>query len=612
MDKNSILGIVAIGAILIGFSFYNSKQNEKYAQEKHRADSVARASMVAEKDFAPVTTEIKITTAPQPKSELDKASVGTEEFYTLENDVVEVTLTNRGGRVYAVRLKNYLSSDSLPLALFDGTKNDFSFTFFTNNSQNFETGKLFFTPQLPEKKYVQSDEQVLQFPMRLQLANGQYVDYLYSLAKGSYMLDFKMIIKGLDNATNLDLLWSMDVKRQEKAFKNENNYSTLAYQYPNEASIEDLGVSEGSKEANVTTKLSWLAFKQQFFSSILVANGEKFTGAHLAYMTYQPDNMNRMLKRYVAKVQMPYEAQQDQAIDLSFYFGPNKYRVLKAYDHNFEKLVPLGGWIIGWVNKYLIIPIFDFLGTKIASYGIIILILTIIIKILLFPLTFKSYLSSAKMRVLKPDIDKIKQKYPKKEDAMKVQQETMALYKKTGVSPMGGCLPILIQFPILIAMFRFFPASIELRQQPFLWAGDLSAYDSILNLPFTIPFYGDHVSLFTLLMAAALFVSSRMSMAQTPDTGMPGMKFMTLYMMPAMMLFWFNDYSAGLSYYYFLSNLITIIQNFVTRRMVNEEKIHAKLKENSKKPVKKSRFQAMLEDAARKQQRQVQVQKKKK
>jgi YidC/Oxa1 family membrane protein insertase len=322
----------------------------------------------------------------------------------------------------------------------------------------------------------------------------------------------------------------------------------------------------------------------------------------MAYSTYDPNDINGRLKRCVARVQVPYDMNRDQTINMSFYFGPNKYRTLKSYDKEFQSLVPLGGWVIGWVNKWLVIPIFDFLGKYIGSYGLIILILTIIIKLLLFPLTFKSYLSSAKMRLLKPDVDKINQKYTKPDDAMKKQQETMSLYKKAGVSPMGGCLPMLIQFPILIAMFRFFPASIELRQQPFLWADDLSAYDSILQLPFNIPFYGDHVSLFTLLMAVALYVSSRMSMGQTADTGMPGMKFMTLYMMPIMLLVWFNNYSAGLSYYYLLSNIITIIQNFVTRRVVNDEKLHAKLKENSKKPVKKSKFQARLEQISRQQQ----------
>ncbi|MDR3187977.1 MAG: membrane protein insertase YidC [Prevotellaceae bacterium] len=610
MDKNTFYGFLAIGAILLGFSYYTSKQSDKYAQEKHRLDSVASVNFAAEKAHGGSSEPAAAATAAaaEPQNTLFAAEVlaqaaKDEERYTIENDVIAVTLTNRGGRVYSVTLKNYHSYNNQPLTLFKDDKDDFAVTFYTNDSRNFTTSDFYFTPQTTETSYrLAENEASYTFVMRLQLGEGQLVDYEYTLHKGSYMLDFNLKLVGLSNVTNADLLWSYSAFQQEKAFENENTYSTVAYSYPNEASIEELGAGDGSKEENVKTRLQWIAFKQQFFSSILVAKGENFYGAYMSYLTYKPDNREHLLKKYVANIQLPIAAQRDQTLPMAFYFGPNHYSTLKSYESNFHKLVPLGGWIIGWINRLLVIPIFDLLGKYIASYGVIILILTVIIKLLLFPLTFKSYISSAKMRLLKPDVDRIAKKYPKKEDALKKQQETMGLYKKAGASPMGGCLPIIIQFPILIAMFRFFPASIELRQQSFLWADDLSGFDSILSLPFTIPFYGDHISLFTLLMAAALFVSSRMSMAQTPDTGMPGMKFMTLYLMPAMMLFWFNSYAAGLSYYYFLSNLITIGQNFATRRLVNEDKLHARMRENSKKPVKKSRFQSKLEEVARKQQ----------
>ncbi|MDR0566170.1 MAG: membrane protein insertase YidC [Prevotellaceae bacterium] len=612
MDRNTFYGFLAIGAILIGFSYYTSKQSEKYAQEKHRLDSIAAENFAAEKaaaESAYGSNRAAPAAAGQPNALTSKelpaqaAAAAEQQFYTIENDVVAVTLTNRGGRVYSVKIKPYQAYNSQPLVLFEGDKNDFALTFYTDDSRNFTTSDFFFTPQTPETSYtLAEDEAAYTFVMRLQLGEGQLVDYEYTLRKGSYMVDFNLRLEGLHNVTNADLLWSYSAFQQEKAFGNENSYSTVAYSYPGETSIEELGMGDGSKEETVKTRLQWVAFKQQFFSSILVAKGENFYGAYVGYHTYKPDNRERLLKQYAANVQLPIAARRDQSLPMAFYFGPNHYSTLKSYESNFHKLVPLGGWIIGWINRLLVIPIFDLLGKYIASYGVIILILTIIIKLLLFPLTFKSYISSAKMRLLKPDVDRIAKKYPKKEDAMKKQQETMALYKKAGASPMGGCLPILVQLPILIAMFRFFPASIELRQQSFLWADDLSGFDSILSLPFSIPFYGDHISLFTLLMAAALFVSSRMSMAQTPDTGMPGMKFMTLYLMPAMMLFWFNSYAAGLSYYYFLSNLITIGQNFATRRLVNEDKLHARMKENSKKPVKKSKFQAKLEEMARKQQ----------
>jgi YidC/Oxa1 family membrane protein insertase len=610
MDKNTLWGIVAIGAIIFGFSYYNTKQAEKYQAEKHRLDSIAAVKIAEERIFQAAEESAAKVEQPAAKpvyayGALEVAAKGEEEFYTVENDLVAITFSNKGGRVYAVELKKYQTYNGKPLVLFDGKDNDFSFNFYTNDSRNFQTSSLYFTPQTSNTHHrMAATDTAYVFSMRLTVGEGQHVDYVYTLRNGSYMVDFTMQTSGLQNITNADLLWAYSSFQQEKAFDNENNYSTVAYKYPGETSIEELGTGKEGKEENVKTKLSWIAFKQQFFSSVLIARGEMFVGASMAYLTYKPNNAERLLKRYMTNIQVPVNPQRDQRVSLSFYFGPNHYSTLKKYGEDLNKLVPLGGWIIGWINRLIVIPIFDFLSKYIGSFGLIILILTIIIKVLLFPLTYKSYLSSAKMRLLKPDVDRIKQKYPKKEDAMKVQQETMAMYKKAGASPLGGCLPILIQFPILIAMFRFFPASIELRQQSFLWADDLSGFDSILNLPFTIPFYGDHVSLFTLLMAGALFVSSRMSMAQTPDTGMPGMKFMTLYLMPLMMLFWFNSYAAGLSYYYFIANAITIGQNYATRRMVNEKKLHEKMKENSKKPVKKSRFQQKLEEMQRAQQKQ--------
>ncbi|GHU96195.1 membrane protein insertase YidC [Bacteroidia bacterium] len=592
MDKNSVLGFVAIGAILVGFSVYQSKQAKQAAAEKHRLDSIAYANIPIEALVPPAAPQEVVPALLPPRAERETKN------YVIENDVIALTISEKGGRICEAKLKNYTTYGGDALKLLSGKLDEFSLQFYTNNSQNFETQNLFFEAQTTSQHIVLQQD-TLSFVMRLSLAPNKYVDYVYTLHQGSYRVDFTVNTVGLDNVAQVDLLWTNDARRYEKAFANENNYTTIAYRYPNEDGIEDVGVSTSGKQENIKTKLRWIAFKQQFFSSILWAKNEAFEGAQLSYETYGEHHPDTLIKHYTARVQVSYQPHRDQSIAWAFYLGPNKYSTLKLHEQKFEKIVPLGGWIIGWINRFVVIPIFDLLENHIASYGLIILILTIIIKLVLFPLTYKSYLSSAKMRVLKPDVDKITKKYPNKTDAMKKQQETMALYKKTGVSPMGGCLPILVQFPILVAMFRFFPASIELRQQPFLWADDLSAYDSILNLPFSIPFYGDHISLFTLLMAVALYVSSRMNMAQTPDTGMPGMKFMTLYLMPVMLLVWFNSYSAGLSYYYCLSNLITIGQNLITRRMVNEEKLHAQLKENSKKPIKKSKFQAKLESMAK-------------
>lgn len=610
MNKNSVLGLVFIGAIIVGFSVYSNKQTQEQQAERRRADSVAYANARVTSD-----TSVQHAIANEiAKAVSEQQQTFPEEFYTIENDVLTLTLSNKGGRVRSARVKNYTTYSGDSLTLMNDNDDYFSLQFYTDNSSNFETGTLQFVPQRDIKRYaMRENEDEYSFTLRHTLADNRYVDYVYTLRRGSYMVDFDINTVGLNNVTNVDLQWVNNAHRQEKAFDNENNYTTIAYRYPNEDGIEEMSIGKGNESEDVKVRLHWFAFKQQFFSSFLVAQSEPFGGARLEYQTYgEQHDANGLIKQYSAFVQIPYKPHQDQKIDLAFYFGPNKYSILKSYDQKFEAVVPLGSWIIGWVNRFLVIPIFDMLEKHIVSYGLIILILTLIIKLLLFPLTFKSYMSSAKMRILKPDVDRIAKKYPSSNDAMKKQQETMALYKKTGVSPMGGCLPILIQFPILIALFRFFPASIELRQQPFLWADDLSAYDSILNLPFSIPFYGDHVSLFTLLMAAALYISSRMNMSQTPDTGMPGMKFMMLYMMPIMLLMWFNSYSAGLSYYYCLSNIITIAQNLITRRMVDESKLHARLKENSKKPVKKSTFQAKLETMAKRAQQQNQQQRKRK
>ena len=385
-------------------------------------------------------------------------------------------------------------------------------------------------------------------------------------------------------------------------------YTTLSYRFPGESSIEDLGMSEESKSKEVTTKINWVAFKQQFFSSVFIA-GENMQNAKLAFDTAKPGS--DYLKNFSARMTVPY-SMQTEGYDFAFYFGPNKYSILKqVVDGNngelhLERLIPLGWGICGWVNRWCVIPVFDFLRNYISSFGIIILILAVLIKLVISPLTYKSYISSAKMRVIKPEVDALAKKFPKQEDAMKKQQATMELYKKAGINPMGGCIPMLIQMPILIAMFRFFPASIELREQPFLWADDLSSYDSVWNLPFSIPFYGDHVSLFALLMTVTLFVFSYFNYQQTASSQpqMAGMKFMMVYLMPIMMLFWFNNYSSGLCYYYFLSTLISIVQTLVIRRMIDDEKIHAIMKANVAKRTngKKSKFQQRYEELMREQQ----------
>lgn len=618
MDKKSIIGLVIIGVILIGFSYYNNRQAAKYQKEQAVIDSVARAKMPKEAPKAAMATAQELQHNAANDS-LEVASIsetvgsaiadavkGTEEFYTLQNDQIKVVFSNKGGRIASVEALKYKRYDGEKLVLFTPEKSQFDLNLFIG--QNISTSKFFFKPVNVAKNAVFSaTDSVKQAVFRLYTDASSYIEYVYTLKKDSYMVDYKVNFVGLESKlpasmTSLDINWAMDAPQQEKGFKNENNYTNIAYKFPGEeGDMEELSAMKETGSEKITTKIQWVDFKQQFFSSILVAKNS-FSSGDLSQSTHQPDS--GYVKNFKATLQVPFTSA-TKSIDLAFYFGPNLFKELKKYDMGFEKVVPLGSWIIRWINRWVVIPVFDMLESHIASFGIIILILTILIKLLLFPLTYKSYLSMAKMRVLKPDVDVINAKYPKKEDAMKKQQEVMALYRKTGVNPMGGCLPMLLQLPILFAMFKFFPASFELRQESFLWADDLSSYDSIVNLPFNIPIYGDHVSLFTLLMAVALYLTSKINTAQMADTSqqMPGMKFMTLYMMPVMMVLWFNQYAAGLSYYYLLSNLITLGQTYLIRQTVDDEAVHAKLKETSKKPVKKSRFQQKLEEMAKQQQK---------
>ncbi|SDC66780.1 membrane protein insertase YidC [Williamwhitmania taraxaci] len=618
MDKNTIIGIVIVGAILIGFSVYNGKQAKEFAEANRRQDSIAAVEAAK---HAPIVAPVDAPTASEIQAKSDSALVssmgaslgtmgnalkGEESLIDLENDLIKVTISNKGGRIYSVELKDYKTFNGQPLVLFNGKNQVFSMNLFLKEAV--ETGKFYFTPDTDAKLITLAEgDSVKSITMRLPVADSSFVDYKYTLRKGSYMVDFQVNMVNMagiisKQATSIDLKWEADAKQFEKGASNENNYTSVAYMHSS-MEFEELSARSDEKSETVPTQVKWVAFKQQFFSSIILA--EKPFSNIVVGFTKDQNPADSVLKRMHANLTIPYSAQDKGPINLQFYFGPNHFNTLSSYGHDFNKLVSIGSWIVRWINRYVVIPVFNFLGSYIASYGLIILLLTLLLKGVLMPLTWKSYLSSAKMRVLKPEVDKIGLKYPKKEDAMKKQQEVMSLYKRAGASPLGGCLPMLLQFPILIAMFQFFPSSIELRQESFLWATDLSSYDSILQLPFTIPMYGDHISLFTLLMAVALFFTSRISYAQMGDTStqMPGMKFMMLYMMPIMMIVWFNNYSAGLSYYYFLSNMVTLGQTLIIRRFVDEEALLAKLRENVKKaPAKKSKFQQRLEDMARRQQ----------
>ena len=650
MDKKTILGIVVVAVLFLGFAYVNTKQQEKYQQEmaawQAYQDSVAAASrpaVPAADSVAGGAAESAVaasgeTTAPEAEADLAQtvrqrriaamgeyltaAQEAEPEEFTVENEVMTVRFSTRGGQITGVTLKDYTKyaprgqRDQL-IELMDPASARFDMSFYVKNGLN--NVKVNTMDYVFRAEPVETAGDARRVTMRLAVAENAWLEYEYLIynkqaPERDYLVDFNVRLVNMApqmaNQTSIGIDWSNVSYQNEKGFQNENMYTTLAYRFPGESSIEELGMSDGAKSKSVSTAVNWVAFKQQFFSSVFIAP-QNVSSANMAFDTAAPGS--ELLKSFSVQMAVPYSAQVE-GYDFAFYFGPNKYAILKKVTDNngadlhMERLIPLGWGIFGWVNRWCVIPVFDFLRNYIGSFGIIILILVILVKLVISPLTYKSYVSMAKMRLIKPQVDELNKKYPKKEDAMKKQQATMELYKKAGINPMGGCIPMLIQLPILIAMFRFFPASIELREQPFLWADDLSSYDSIVNLPFSIPFYGDHVSLFALLMAVSLFGYSWFNYQQTASSQpqMAGMKFMMVYMMPIMMLFWFNSYSSGLCYYYLLSNIFTIGQTLVIRRMVDDNKIHAIMQANAAKKSKgkKSKFQQRYEELMRQQEAQ--------
>ncbi len=629
MDKKSITGLVLIGLILFGFSWYNGKQQQKFQRQQFVRDSTeaahARQIALQRADTTLNPASFDSAASEEQRLKAQAESIGDmlaasleapERRFTVSNSVMQVEFSTLGGCISDVTLSDYERYYGGPLRMFKPGSQKLDLSFYIKRSFNdaqLHTGSYNFTCEAPDSEW--SDQETSKnVSMRLYMDSTAYVEYLYTIYRDSYMMDFDVRFVGmasmLSNQSDFEMDWSSIGQQNEKGFDNENNYSTISYKFPDTKSIESLSMAKAgqSKQEDVRAKVQWVAFKQQYFSSVMIADG-CFQDAMMQYDTYRPGQGD--IKKYSAKLSVPFQ-DAGTAYRFKFYYGPNKYSVLKKFGLSLERLIPLGGSLVGWVNRWFVIPMFDFLNRYIASFGWIILIMTIVIKLVISPLTYKSYLSSARMRVIKPEMDEINAKYPKQEDAMKKQQAIMELYKRAGINPMSGCIPMLIQFPILIAMFRFFPASIELRGEKLLWADDLSSYDSILNLPFSIPWYGDHVSGFALLMAAAMFGYSWINFKQNASSQpqMAGMKFMMLYMMPIMMLLWFNNYASGLCYYYFLSNIITIAQMSAIRYFVDDEKLHRQMMENAKKPRKKSKFQQRYEQAMKQQQEMLRQQQK--
>lgn len=625
MDKNSIIGLTVIAGILIGWMLLTKPSQEEIAQQQHIRDSLAQAEAIAQKaamvqnaeksaniadSITVLSDSAKAEILKSAYGEFANAASGSKETISLENDLMKLSVSTKGGRIESVQLKNYKTHEGKPLVLFNADSSVQNLKL-TLNAKTITTDSLFFEPQ--ESSFTISGDATKSLSLRLFGANKtKYVEYIYTLTGNDYMMGFRVNVVGLQDvisssAKNIVFNWGMKTPMQEQNQQTQQAASTIYYKQVDE-NVDK--ISEATEERkSLEQPVKWVGFKQQFFTSVVIAEQSFEKSSEIE--TARAAGSKEYVKQYGASLLIPYKHGASEAFAMQLYFGPNHFKTLKKYDLELERQINLGWKIFGWLNRFLTIPIFNFLNGFSLSYGIIILILTVIIKILLLPIAYKTVLSSAKMRVLKPEVDELNEKY-KDEDPVKKQQATMALYKQAGVNPMAGCVPVLLQMPILIALFSFFPASIELRQQSFLWAQDLSTYDSVFNFGFAIPWYGDHVSLFALLMTGStLLYTWSNSQLMGNSNQLPGMKWM-MYLMPILFLGFLNNYSAGLSWYYFLANMITFGQTWVMQKFViDSDALHAKIQENKKKPVQASKFQQRLEQMVKERQQQQSNQKKK-
>ena len=623
MNKNTIIGFILIGITLFGFTWYQSKEYEKQVAYQAQVDSIARAERAAQYIADSIAGRLPVAdtlaggarpvyeapVAIYKDSLLEAAHSGQESIYTIANDKIEVAFTTKGAQPYSVKVQNYRTYDSTDLYLFKPGNSEMGIGIYTGENINTKD----FVFQLTEK----TDSSIV---MRLPFRNGGYIQQKYTLRPGTFVVSNELSFIGMEgviprNVSYYDFDWDVTVPRMEKGYKNEVQYSKVDYYFGGDKKPEEIGRGRNA-DKRIENRVEWFAFQQQFFSAIMRPVNQ-FASGELAINFIEEDNPSHNLMDCAAKMRGDFKVSNNVVINNEFYFGPNHYKTLKSYGQKYEKIIPLGGWMVGWFTKWVIIPLFDFLHKFISNFGIIILLMTLFIKIVVLPFAYKSYSSSAKMQALKPEMDKLNAKYPKQEDALKKQQATMDLYKRAGVNPMGGCLPMLLQLPILWAMFRFFPASIELRQQPFLWADDLSAYDTIPLLDFgtRIPLLGDHISLFALLMAVSMFLYSKITtqgQMSSNDPNTASMRFMSVWMMPIMMFFICNSLSSGLTYYYLLSNLITMIETWIIKKFfVRPEDVLAKLKASEGKPQPKSKWQQRLEEAQKMQRQMMKEQEKK-
>ncbi len=632
MDRNSLIGLVLIGGILIGWLLLNGPSNEELRKQKIKQDSLARvelaekakaeAAVVAAK-IAADTVVVKGDTSKQVIINIDSikkvnlqnkyrdftaAAAGENKNIVLENEKIKITLQTKGGSIAAAELKEYTRPDKkTKVELFNADSSRQALIFLAyNNTLQVHTDSLYFTAGDIKKT---AEGQALS--MRLQTSNpGSYLEYVYVLKNNDYMVDCKINVVNMQaiispNTDQLAFAWKMLTPSQEAHIEKERQGSTVYWKFKEEDS-DYINPGKDEEKSINEAPVEWVAFKQQFFTAAVISE-KGFMKDGSIVRTQAKNNSLTYVKSFGTELGIPYNHNATENFNMKFYFGPNQYNVLKTYGVELETMINIGWPVFNLINKWLVIPVFNAFNNSTVNFGIIIIILTIIIKTLLFPIAWKTYMSSSKMRVLKPELDVINKKFSDPGDAMKKNQESMALYKKAGASPFSGCIPALIQFPILIALLNFFPASIELRQKAFLWADDLSTYDSVWtfgHVPVINSIYGDHVSLFALLMFVSTIIYTWMnSKFYTPanQQQMPGMKFM-MYFMPFIFLSFMNSYSSGLSWYYFLANVITFIQTWAMRKFVSDEKLRAQIDEHMKKPVKKSGFTARLEEMARQRQ----------
>ncbi|MDO3642761.1 membrane protein insertase YidC [Mucilaginibacter sp. L3T2-6] len=604
MDKNTFTGLFLI-MVIMGASFFFMKPSEadlKKEKIQAHADSVKRGQIkspavtAAKADTSGAKTANKPVDSAVLKSPFGAATIGTQKFVTLENKDIRVKLSTQGGKVYSVELKDYKTFNKKPLILFDGDKNRFGLNFTAGNN-SINTDKLYFTPTSGDLQVAEKDSSTL--TMRLNYSPTQYVDYIYSLKGTGYKVGLTVKTTGLDqviaNTSSLNVDWSASMRRQEKDIDQERRYSTVYYM--NTDNDVDY-LSEGKDDSKEITdkKMQWVSFQAHFFSGVLIAK-EGFTRSKLSVVTNVQDTIDS--KQMTAGVIIPKSS--DGSYPMEFYFGPNKYNFLKTQGYHLEKQVYMGWGFLAYINRFSVLPVFNFLSQFTSNYGIIILALTLILKLVLSPLTYKSYLSMAKMRILKPEMDEIKAKVGEDNPTL-LQQEYLKLYKQAGVNPLGGCLPLLIQMPIVFAFFRFFPSLFELRGQSFLWMHDLSTYDSVITFGTNIPFIGNHISLMCLLMTVSTLIYTYFNNQISGASGQ--MKYIG-YITPIIFLGALNSYPSGLNYYYFLANMMTFLQQYIIRLMVDDKKIHAQIQDNKKKPEvkkKKSGFQARMEEMMKQQQ----------